>query len=61
MPLTFNATELLAVIGGAAGLVTLVWHSAMYVGKMTVRLDRVEDRVDDHDERLGRAERWSAK
>lgn len=50
----FSASELLAVVGGAAGLVTAIWHAAMYVGKLTVKVDRHEDRLDDHETRLDR-------
>ena len=42
----------IAVIGGAATLATLIWHAAMYVGKLTVKVDRHGDRLNDHDERL---------
>lgn len=50
--LTINTTEILTVIAGAAGLVTAIWHAAMYVGKLTVRLERHEDQLQEHDERL---------
>lgn len=50
--LTISTTEVLTVIAGAAGLVTAIWHAAMYVGKLTVRVERHEDRLDDHDEEL---------
>jgi hypothetical protein len=45
---------ILAVVGGAAGLVTAIWHAAMYVGKLTVKVDRHEDRLNDHEDRLDR-------
>lgn len=43
---------MLTAVAGAAGLVTAIWHAAMYVGKLTVKVDRHEDRLDDHEERL---------
>ena len=50
--LTISTTEILTVIAGAAGLVTAIWHAAMYVGKLTVRVQQHEIRIDDHDGRL---------
>jgi len=50
--LTISTTEILTVIAGAAGLVTAIWHAAMYVGKLTVTVDRHEDRLNEHDGRL---------
>jgi hypothetical protein len=57
--MTFSPAELLTVIAGASGLVTAIWHAAMYVGKLTVRLERHEDRLQkvdtklsDHDDEL---------
>lgn len=52
--MTISTEAVLAVIGGAAGLVTAIWHAAMYVGKLTVKVDRHEDRLNDHEERLSR-------
>lgn len=34
----------------AIALVTAIWHAAMYVGRLTVKVQRHEDRLDDHDE-----------
>jgi NADP-dependent 3-hydroxy acid dehydrogenase YdfG len=51
---SFSTSEVLAVIGGAAGLVTAIWHAAMYVGKLTVKVDRHEDRLNDHEDRIER-------
>ena len=53
---TISTTDILAVIGGAAALVTAIWHAAMYLGKLTVRVDRHEDRLEDHDKALDRLE-----
>lgn len=50
--MSISTSELLAVIAGAAGLVTAIWHAAMYVGKLTVKVDRHEDRLNDHEERI---------
>ena len=56
---TITPTEVLTVIAGAAGLVSAVWHAAMYVGRLSVRvtlhdgkLKEHEDRLDDHDREL---------
>jgi hypothetical protein len=50
--LSISAEQVLAVIAGAAGFITAVWHAAMYIGKITVRLSRVEDRLDIHQDRI---------
>lgn len=50
--LTISTTEILTVIAGAAGLVTAIWHAAMYVGKLTVRMEHHEIRLNDHDQEL---------
>lgn len=49
---TISAESVMAVIGGAAALVTAIWHAAMYVGKLTVKVERHGDRLDEHDKRL---------
>ena len=51
---TLSPSEVLTAIAGAAGLVTAIWHAAMYVGRLTVKVDRHEDRLDDHQDRLDR-------
>ena len=52
--LTITPGEVLAVVGGAVALVTAIWHAAMYVGKLTVKVDRHEDRLNDQDDRIDR-------
>lgn len=54
---TVSPAEILTVIAGAAGLVTAIWHAAMYVGKLTVKLQGHELRLDNHEERIERQER----
>jgi hypothetical protein len=49
---TISAESIMAVVGGAAALVTAIWHAAMYVGKLTVKVERHGDRLDEHDKRL---------
>lgn len=51
---TITPGEVLTVVAGAAGLVTAIWHAAMYVGKLTVKVDRHEDRINDHEDRIDR-------
>lgn len=46
--------ELVEVIAGTVAIVTGVFHAAMYIGKLSVRMSRAEDRLDDHDERIDR-------
>jgi hypothetical protein len=52
--MTISTEVLLTVVGGAAAIVTAIWHAAMYVGKLTVKVDRHEDRLNDHEDRLER-------
>lgn len=52
--LTITPGEILAALVGGAALATTIWHAAMYVGKLTVKVDRHEDRLNDHDDRLER-------
>lgn len=49
---TISPTEVLTVIGGAAAIVTAMWHAAMNIGKLTVKVDRHEDRLNDHEDQL---------
>jgi hypothetical protein len=49
---TLSTSEVLTAIAGAAAIVTAIWHAAMYVGKLTVKVDRHEDRLNAHDEEL---------
>lgn len=51
---TLSPPEVLTAIAGAAAIVTAIWHAAMYVGKITVKLDRHEDRLNDHDDEIQR-------
>ena len=50
MPITISAEQIIVVIGSVAGAVTGIFHFAMYIGRLTNRIERVERRVDDHDE-----------
>ena len=49
---TLNPAEVLTAIAGAAAIVTAIWHAAMYVGKLTVKVDRHSDQIREHDGRL---------
>lgn len=53
---TISTSEVITVIAGSAAIVTAIWHAAMYVGKLTVRMSRAEDRLDVHDTRFDRLE-----
>jgi hypothetical protein len=52
MPITISSEQIIVVIGSVAGAVTAIFHFAMYIGRLTNRIERVERRVDDHDEHL---------
>lgn len=51
---TITPGEVMAALVGGAALATTIWHAAMYVGKLTVKVDRHEDRLNDHDDRFDR-------
>lgn len=40
--------EALMVIGGAASITTAIFLGAFYLGKLWARMERIEQRVDDH-------------
>jgi hypothetical protein len=42
----------IAVMTGTVAIVTGLWHAAMYVGKLTVKVDRHEDRLNQHESKL---------
>ncbi len=42
----------LAVVGGAAAIATAIWHAGVYVGKLTVRVDRHSDKLDEHEQKF---------
>ena len=54
MPITISTEQVLVVIGAASAFTTAIWQAAMYIGRITNRIDRIEDRVDEHDRALGR-------
>lgn len=43
------------VAGVTAG--TALWHAAMYVGRLTLRVEDHSRRIDDHEDRLDDQER----
>jgi hypothetical protein len=49
MGINITVEQVLVVIGGATAFTTFVWHAAMYVGKLTNRVEMLESRVSDHD------------
>jgi hypothetical protein len=54
LPITISAEQILVVIGAASAFTTAVWQAAMYVGKLSNRVDLIESRVDEHDHLFGR-------
>lgn len=52
--MTISPLEILAFIGGATSLTTAIFMTAVYIGRISVRLDRHEDRLDAHDAALSR-------
>jgi hypothetical protein len=51
-----NAEQLVTIVAGSAAIVTAIWHAAMYVGKLTVKVQRHDDRLDGHDKRIEKLE-----
>ena len=45
--MTISTEQILTVIGGGSTLATAIFWAAFYMGKITGRLERVEQRVDD--------------
>ena len=52
MPITISAEQIMVLVGSVAGGVTAIFHFAMYIGRLTNRIERVERRVDDHEEHM---------
>jgi len=50
--LTISTGQILAVVAGAAGLVTSIWHAAIAIGRLTVKVERHGDRLDKHEGKL---------
>ena len=51
-----TAEQVLAAITGGAAISNAIFFGALYLGRMTSRLEKVEDSVKDHDQRLDRLE-----
>ena len=49
---TLSPSELLTVIAGAAALVTGIWHAAMHIGRLSVKVERHSDKIRNLDERI---------
>lgn len=49
---SLSIVDVVTIVAGTAAIVTAIWHAAMYVGKLTVKIDRHEDRLNDHEARL---------
>ncbi len=50
--MTITAEQILAVCGAGSALATAIFWGAYYLGKVTNRIERLEERVDEHDQRL---------
>lgn len=44
-----DAKLVLAAIVATVGFVTALWHAALHIGRLSIRLDRSEDRLDNHE------------
>lgn len=50
--MSINTEQVLMVIGGASTIATSLFWGAIYLGRLTARLERAEDRLARHDLRL---------
>ena len=51
-----NLPAVFGILGGVTAFVTFVWHVAMYVGRLTLKVERHGDRLDEHDKAIERIE-----
>jgi hypothetical protein len=47
--MTITAEQILAVCAAGSTIATAIFWGAYYLGKVTNRIERLEERVDDHD------------
>lgn len=53
MTFSLSPAEILTVIAGTTAMITGLFHAAMYVGKLTVRVEMNTVEIKVHDGRLG--------
>jgi len=51
---SISTEQVLVVIGCASTIATSLFWGAIYLGRLTARLERVEGRVSDHDDQIER-------
>jgi len=47
-----SAEQFITIVAGTVAIVTAIWHAAMNIGKLTVKVQRHEDRINGHETRL---------
>lgn len=52
--MTVSYEQILMVIGGASTITTSIFWGAYALGKLMTRVERVEQRVEEHEQRLDR-------
>ena len=52
--MSISTEQVLVVIGCASTIATSLFWGAIYLGRLTARLERVEGRVSDHDDQIER-------
>jgi hypothetical protein len=51
-----NLAAVLAVLGGVWAFVTALFHIAMHIGRLGLRVDRHDDQLKDHGKRIEHVE-----
>jgi hypothetical protein len=51
---SLGTVEVAEIIAATVAIVSGIFHAALYIGKLSVRIERHEDRLNDHDERIDR-------
>lgn len=55
--ITISPQAVLACVVMGVSITTAIWYSAMHIGRLTVRVERVELKVVDHETRMGSYDR----
>jgi len=66
--ISISPQVILAAVVMGVTIATAIWHAAMHVGRLTVRMERVEGtvivhgtRLDAYDRRVGESDRRNAQ
>jgi hypothetical protein len=51
-PITISTEQILVVVGVSSSITTAIFWGAYLIGKLMSRIERLEARVDDHDDAI---------